>query len=133
MADTVNTYTLIDGPRHLIQRYTNTSDGTGETAVQKVDISALLGPDGKNAPSSLSIEYIQYSIQGFEAVTLLWDATADDEIATLTSDGYMDFRDAGGFHDPQTTGATGDIKFTTVGTAAANDTYDITIKYKKKA
>ena len=132
MADLVDTYTLLDGRRHLVRRFTNISDGTGESDVVKVDISTLTGPDGANPPSTLSIEYIQYSIQGFEAVRLEWDATTDDIIAVLAGDGYMDFREHGGFHDPFSTGGTGDILLTTVGTAAANDTYDITIKFKKK-
>ena len=131
MADTVDTDVMLDGPRHYVIRLRNVSDGTGESDVQKVDISTLAGPDGVNAPSSLSVEYIEYTVQGFEAVRLEWDHTTDEIIAVLSGEGYKDWRNVGGMHDSGS-GGTGDILVSTVGTAAANDTYDITIGFKKK-
>ena len=41
MADAVTSQTLIDGPTHAVMKFTNVSDGTGESAVTKVDVSAL--------------------------------------------------------------------------------------------
>ena len=41
MADAVTTQTIIDGERNCIMKFTNVSDGTGESAVAKVDVSAL--------------------------------------------------------------------------------------------
>ena len=41
MADAVTTTTVNDGPKKAIIYCTNTSDGTGEAAVTKVDISEL--------------------------------------------------------------------------------------------
>ena len=41
MADTVTSQTIVDGPRNCIMKFTNVSDGTGESAVAKVDVSAL--------------------------------------------------------------------------------------------
>ena len=41
MADAVTTTTVIDGARDAIIYCTNTSDGSGEAAVTKVDVSAL--------------------------------------------------------------------------------------------
>lgn len=47
MADTVATQTLLDGERLVIQKFTNISDGTGETGVNKIIVSALrLAPLG---------------------------------------------------------------------------------------
>ena len=36
MVDSVTTQTLLDGERLVIQKFTNLSDGTGETAVDKM-------------------------------------------------------------------------------------------------
>ena len=41
MADTVTSHTIEDTPHKLVMKFTNTSDGTGESAVQKVDVSAF--------------------------------------------------------------------------------------------
>ena len=41
MADAVTSQTIIDGERNCIMKFTNVSDGTGESAVAKVDVSAL--------------------------------------------------------------------------------------------
>ena len=41
MADAVTATTVQDGPKKAVLYCTNTSDGTGESAVVKVDVSAL--------------------------------------------------------------------------------------------
>ena len=41
MADAVTSSTIQDGERTAVMRFTNVSDGTGESAVAKVDVSAL--------------------------------------------------------------------------------------------
>ena len=41
MADAVTSQTLSDGDRIAVVKFTNISDGTGESSVAKVDISAL--------------------------------------------------------------------------------------------
>ena len=41
MADAVTSQTIIDGERNCIMKFTNVSDGSGESAVAKVDVSAL--------------------------------------------------------------------------------------------
>ena len=41
MADTVTSQTIQDGERVAILKFTNESDGTGESSVKKVDVSAL--------------------------------------------------------------------------------------------
>ena len=50
MADAVTSQTIQDGERNLVMKFTNVSDGTGESAVAKVDVSALSSdPAGKGA------------------------------------------------------------------------------------
>ena len=47
MADAVTSQTIIDGQKTVVMKFTNISDGTGESAVTKVDVSALAAlPDG---------------------------------------------------------------------------------------
>ena len=41
MADAVTSTTIVDDDRKAIIQLTNTSDGTGESAVTKGDVSAL--------------------------------------------------------------------------------------------
>ena len=41
MADLVASQTLLDGERLFIGKYTNISDGSGETAVVKIDVTTL--------------------------------------------------------------------------------------------
>ncbi len=77
MVDTVTTQILNDGPRNTTIKLTNVSDGTGEAAVTKVDVSTL-----SEAPSKVRIDKIVYDIQGM-TVQLLWDATADVSIVTV--------------------------------------------------
>ena len=40
MADAVTSQTLVDGHQTAVLKFTNISDGSGESAVKKVDVSA---------------------------------------------------------------------------------------------
>jgi hypothetical protein len=131
MADAVDTIVLRQGRNKHIVRLLNISDGTGEAAVVKVDISTLTGPDG-TPPTKTVIEEIEWSIQGFTSVRLLWDHTTDDEIAALAAgNGYKNYKNSGGLVDPASAGDTGDILLTTAG-AVSGATYDITLVVRLK-
>lgn len=123
MTDTVDTAVLLNGKRKYIIRLTNICDGTGESGVVKADISTLLDANGV-VPTSFAIESIQWAIQGFTSVRLLFDATTDDEAAILTGNGYREYDPP--LKDPRSTGFTGDLLLTTAGDASGN-TYDILI------
>jgi hypothetical protein len=126
MADTVQTNVIRDGSHRKIIQLTNVSDGTGESAVVKLDASADADAD------YYSIQEIQYDIGGFTGVEIFFDATTDDESVKLpTGSGFKNFQTSGGLPDPLSTGYTGDILLTTKG-AAADATYDIMIHVKKK-
>jgi hypothetical protein len=124
MADTVTTSVLAGGPRQYAARFTNVSDGTGETNVVKVDISTLRLADGQ-APTRTAVKEIQWAIQGFSSVNLKWDRTTDLQIDVLTGNGYRDYSLIGPLPDSGT-GDTGDVLLSTVG-ASATATYDITL------
>ncbi len=126
MSDTVDTITVHQSRSFHVVRVTNASDGTGEgTPVKKIDISTLV--DQKTlAPLALDILELQWSIGGFNYVTLAWDADTDDEIAVISGNGFRDYRPYGPLKDPLSAGNVGDVM---VGTDGAVDGahYDILI------
>ena len=125
MADTVASQTIIDGARKTVMKFTNISDGTGESAVLKVDVSALT-----EAPSGIRIDKIHYDISGMQ-LEILWDATTDVIAAILSSgQGTLDFTGFGGLQNNAGAGKTGDILFTTVA-HSANDTYFVVLEMSK--
>jgi len=130
MTDTVDTNVIFNGNRKYNVQLLNTSDGTGESAVVKVDISGLTGLSGV-APSKLVIEWAEWAVQGFTSVLLAFDATTDDPALRLSGVGFKDFREGGGLVDPASTGATGDLLLSTVG-AVSGATYDITLMLRLK-
>ncbi len=138
MADAVTKIVMADSASHHIVHLTNISDGTGESAVIKVDKSAIgTARDGAEA-ASLDIEQVRWAIQGMTSVRILWDHTTDDVGLVLTGNGYDDFRgetgmggyNTGSLKDPRSTGGTGDILLTTNG-AVSGGTYDITLWLRK--
>jgi hypothetical protein len=125
MADAVSTQTLMDNVKNVVMKFTNTSDGTGESAVVKVDVSALNG-----APTEVKINKIHYDVAGM-VVRLLWDADADVTCVDLQGDGCLDATGYGGLINNGGTGVTGDIRFTTIG-HTSGDSYSIILEMSKK-
>lgn len=131
MADVVDSLVLFSGKNRYSVRLTNISDGTGESAVAKIDKSTLTGPDGTE-PGKIVIEQLSWAIQGFASVRLHWDHTTDDEIAVLAGVGYNDYRPVGGMVDPASAGGTGDVVLTTNG-GGSGSTYDILLVVRLKS
>jgi hypothetical protein len=132
MADTVTSQTIEDGPRTAIFAFTNVSDGTGESAVTKIDVSALSKNPATDAEcTSVNIECIWYSTIGM-GVEILFDATADVLAWELPADysDSLDFSEFVGIPNNAGAGKTGDIKFTTVG-HTLGDSYSVVMKVKK--
>jgi hypothetical protein len=131
MADAVTSQTLFDGDKHVVMKFTNISDGTGESAVKKVDVSALESDINGNTCTSVAIEKIWWQCIGMK-VRMLFDATSDKFIIELgeNQSGYHDYSEFGGIKNNAGSGKTGDIDFTTVGHSSA-DTYTIILKMRK--
>ena len=128
MADAVATQTIQEDGKTAIFRFSNVSDGTGETAVTKIDVSALSpDPMTNKACTSVSIQYIWYVTVGM-GVKMLFDADTDVLAWQLNSDwgDSIDFTSFSGIPNNAGTGKTGDILFTTVG-AGSGDTYNIVV------
>jgi hypothetical protein len=124
MADAVASQTLVDGAKNVVMKFTSVSDGTGESAVTKVDVSALTG-----APSRVKINKIHYSTSGM-IVRLLWDATTDVTILELQGEGCFDATGFGGLYNNAGTGVTGDIQLTTIGHTNL-DSYSLILEMEK--
>ena len=131
MADAVTSQTLFDGDKHVVMKFTNISDGTGESAVKKVDVSALNSDIYGNTCSSVAIEKIWCQCIGMK-VRMFFDSTSDAFIIELgeNQSGYHDYSEFGGISNNAGSGKTGDIDFTTVGHSSA-DTYTIILKMRK--
>lgn len=131
MADAVTTQTIIDGERNCVMKFTNVSDGTGESAVAKVDVSALASNAAGVACSEVRVMRVSHAIVGM-SVQVFLDATSNVLLMELaeSSNGHMDFKDFGGLPNNAGSGKTGDILFTTKG-HSSGDSYSITLEMVK--
>jgi|TARA_R100000084_G_C4592326_1_gene119072 hypothetical protein len=131
MADAVTTQTIIDGERNCVMKFTNVSDGTGESAVAKVDVSALASNSAGTACSEVRVMRVSHAIVGM-SVQMFLDASSNVLLMELaeSSNGHMDFKDFGGLPNNAGSGKTGDILFTTKG-HSSGDTYSITLEMVK--
>lgn len=132
MADAVTSQTLIDGPQTAVMKFTNISDGTGESAVKKVDVSALSSSADGDTCTGVVIEKMWWQCIGMK-VQILFDATTDVFCIELgeNQSGHHDYTSFGGLTNNAGSGVTGDIMFTTVGHTSA-DTYTVILYMRKK-
>ena len=136
MADAVTSQTLSDGGTTAVVKLTNISDGTGESSVAKVDVSALTSAADGTACSRVHIDQIWYDIGGMR-VALEWNATSNVVAAVLGGSaaagnvsGHMDFRSFGGLKNTLASGYDGDIDLTTHG-HTNHDHYTIVLQLRK--
>lgn len=112
MADAVASRVLFSGKHRYSILLLNVSDGTGESAVVKVDKSTLTNEFGVE-PTRLNIARVEWTIQGFTHVILAFEHTADDNALVLgTGVGSLDFSKNGYVKDPASAGGTGDLVLT---------------------
>ena len=128
MADTVTSQTILDGERLFIAKYTNISDGTGETGVVKVDVSTLNPNAFGYACNGVKINKIWGSVHGMN-IRILFDATTDAYawLVPQNTAYLMDFSMFGGLPSNAGAGVTGDVSFTTHD-ASAGDSYTIVLE-----
>jgi hypothetical protein len=128
MADAVTTQVILDGDRLYIAKFTNVSDGSGETNVLKIDASALAVSGSGKTCNGLKINKIWAQTLGM-GVDIIWDATTDVLCETIPADVLykIDYSEFGGIPNNAGAGVTGDVLFSTVG-AASGDRYTIIIE-----
>lgn len=131
MADAVASQTLFDGERKAIMKFTNTSDGTGETNVVKVNPASLSPSAAGGACDRVSITKITALTHGMEVI-LKWKATTPVVIETIPQNNsyQQDFEKIGGLTNNAGTGVDGAITFTTAD-ASAGDSYTVVLEMVK--
>jgi hypothetical protein len=131
MADAVATQILFDGERTAIMKFTDISDGTGESKVLKVDVSALTPSASGKACDGVTITKVHALTHGME-VDMYWDATTDVLILTVPQNTMysMDLTQFGGLWNNAGAGKNGDVLFSTRD-ASAGDTYTIILEMVK--
>ena len=89
MADVVTSQTIQDGQKTAILKFTNASDGSGESAVKKVDVSALNANSSGVACTSVSVARIYWATRGM-GVNLEFDASTNVLLTGLPADSTGD-------------------------------------------
>ena len=132
MADTVASQTIQDGERTAVLRFTSVSDGTGESNVAKVDVSALAKNSAGKSCTEVAIQRIYWATVGM-SVKLDFDASTNVLAIGLpadsTGDEYYDSFSA--IPNNAGSGKTGDILFSTTG-HSSGDTYMIILEMLKR-
>ena len=130
MADAV-TVSITDSVQTITAHMTCISDGTGESAVQKIARASYV-IEGRTI-QKFGLVSVRWSVSGFSSVRLLYNHTTDDVCMVMSGNGYDEFAD--GYVDPNksadaVTGTIGDVLLTSIG-AVSGATYDITAVYRK--
>ena len=131
MADAVSTTVIEDGSRFYVAQFTNTSDGSGESAVLKIDVSGLAKTNHGLSCSGVRITKIWWRTVGM-SVRILWDASTDVAAWDCKTDdtGYIDFSSYDGLRN-YASSPTGDVRFTTTG-HGSGDVYVINLECIKE-
>ena len=124
MADTVTSQVLESGFSRWVMKFTNFSDGTGESGVVKVDATSsgpfgvTIGGNTVYPGTNLKVTDIWYDISGM-VLRIQWKASSNVDMLVLGGWNQWSLRDkrAGfqGLVNTMASGATGSIAFTTHG------------------
>jgi hypothetical protein len=132
MADAVTSQTIEDGGKNLVMKFTNISDGTGESAVAKIDVSALNSEPSTGASCSrVVLQRIWFSNIGM-GFKLYWNATTNMFICQAPKDwsDTWDFTDSSitlpGIPNNAGSGVNGDLLLTT-NDHTSGDTYSVVV------
>ena len=133
MADAVTSQTILDdGGRNLVMKFTNISDGTGESAVAKIDVSGLTANAVTDqACNRVVLNRIWFSNVGM-GFQLLWNADSNVFICQApkdwsdTWDFSMGMNDLPGITNNAGTNVNGDLLLTT-NDETSGDTYSILV------
>ncbi len=112
MADYVKVIKLRDATDQAAYLFCCTSDGSGESAVQKIDISAIA-----IAATKVRIKKLKWSISAQMTVELLFDHNTDDSAIVMAGHGELGEVKEAPIIDPGSAGGTGDILLTSKVTA----------------
>ena len=139
MADVVTTQTIADTSGvKTVMKFTNISDGSGETLVTKMDASALNFMSEDSTKKIAKIYWAVNTTNGKSGVELLWagsgTSSANATIAFLSGRGFHDYFTAGNSIPnnatlTDNTSPAGDILLSTKG-FVAGDNYTIILEVR---
>ena len=136
MADVVTSQTIVDtSGTKTVMKFTNMSDGSGETLVTKMDASALTFMTEDATKSIAKIWWSVNTTNGKSGVELLWAGTTNSTIGFLTGVGYHDYYTSGNSISNNATltantSPAGDVLISTKG-FVAGDNYTIILEVRQ--
>ena len=96
MADVVTSQTIVDtSGTKTVMKFTNMSDGSGETLVTKMDASALTFMTEDATKKIAKIWWAINTTNGKSGVELLWAGTTNSTIGFFSGTGYHDYFTSG--------------------------------------
>ena len=135
MADVVTSQTIVDTTgTKTVMKFTNMSDGSGETLVTKMDASALTFMTEDGTKSLAKIWWAINTTNGKSGVELLWAGTTNSTIGFFSGTGHHDYYTAGNAIPNNATltantSPAGDILISTTG-FVAGDNYTIILEVR---
>ena len=135
MADVVTIQTIVDtSVTKTVMKFTNMSDGSGETLVTKMDASALTFMTEDGTKSLAKIWWSINTTNGKSGVELLWAGTTNSTIGFFSGTGHHDYFVAGNAIPNNATltnltSPAGDILISTKG-FVAGDNYTIILEVR---
>ena len=138
MADVVTSQTIVDtSGTKTVMKFTNMSDGSGETLVTKMDASALTFMTEDGTKSLAKIWWAINTTNGKSGVELLWAGTTNSTIGFFSGTGHHDYYTAGNAIPNNATltantAPAGDVLVSTKG-FVAGDNYTLVIEVRQMA
>ena len=135
MADVVTSQTIVDtSGTKTVMKFTNMSDGSGETLVTKMDASALTFMTEDATKKIAKIWWSINTTNGKSGVELLWAGTTNSTIGFFSASGFHDYYTAGAAIPNNATltantSPAGDVLFSTKG-FVAGDNYTIILEVR---
>ena len=135
MADAVTSQTIVDtSGTKTVMKFTNISDGSGETLVTKMDASALTFMTEDATKSIAKIWWSINTTNGKSGVELLWAGTTNSTIGFFSGTGYHDYFTSGNSIPNNATltantAPAGDVLISTKG-FVAGDNYTIILEVR---
>lgn len=128
MADTVDVKVVFSGTKEYEVHLMGLSDGTGESAVKKIDVSTLTAGNGKPV-TGIAVEHIRANIHGETVLLSAAGTSAIDMIRLGEGLNQMDFRKSGGLVFKNTGTGANNVLLTTT-SQVSGSTYDITLRIR---
>ena len=135
MADVVTSQTIVDTTgTKTVMKFTNMSDGSGETLVTKMDASALTFMTEDATKKIAKIWWAINTTNGKSGVELLWAGTTNSTIGFFSGTGYHDYFTSGNSIPNNATltantSPAGDVLISTKG-FVAGDNYTIILEVR---